>query len=181
MKDNIYTALLQAQKEFPTVKKEDKNPFFKSKYAGLPSVLEVVLPVLNKYEVVMSQSPITEGEKIGIATTLTHAPSGTSLSGSFVVQLAKNDLQGAGSAITYCRRYSLVSMLGLNVDEDDDVNGASGRVPKGVKNIVVTANSLADVLGGGGGNGGNGGGAGGDGFWRRSRMTSTARGTWHKC
>lgn len=131
--NNIYTALLEAQRQFPTVKKEDNNPFFKSKYAGLPSVLEVVLPVLNKCGIVMSQSPITEGEKIGIATTLTHALSETSISGSFVVQLAKNDPQGAGSAITYCRRYSLVSMLGLNVDEDDDANVASNAMPKGVK------------------------------------------------
>lgn len=132
-KENIYVALLNAQKEFPIIKKSETNPFFKSKYAGLPSVLEVVLPVLNKYGIVMVQSPITESEKIGIATTLTHAPSGTSILGSFVVQLAKNDPQGAGSAITYCRRYSLVSMLGLNVDEDDDANGASHSMPKGVK------------------------------------------------
>ena len=134
MKDsNIYTALLEAQKEFPVVKKSEVNPFFKSKYAGLPNVLEVVLPVLNKQGIVLSQSPITESDKIGIETTLTHASSGTSLKGSFVVQLAKNDPQGAGSAITYCRRYSLVSMLGLNVDEDDDANGASHSMPKNIK------------------------------------------------
>lgn len=131
--NNIYTALLEAQIDFPTVKKSDVNPFFKSKYAGLPSILEVVLPILNKKGVLLSQNPITEGEKIGITTTLTHAMSGTSISSSFVVQLAKNDPQGAGSAITYARRYALVSMLGLNVDEDDDANGASHVMPKTVK------------------------------------------------
>ena len=48
IKENLYTALLNAQKEFPVIKKEDKNPFFKSSYAGLPSVLETVLPILQK-------------------------------------------------------------------------------------------------------------------------------------
>ena len=128
---NIYTQLLEAQKDFPVIKKSETNPFFKKKYASLPSVLEVILPVLNKHGVFLGQSPITEGEKIGVETILTHAASNTAFSGSFVLQLAKNDPQGAGSAITYARRYALVSMLGLNVDDDDDANEAS--IPHGVK------------------------------------------------
>lgn len=120
----ITKALLNAQKEFPTVKKEDTNPFFKSSYAGLPSVLEVVLPILNKHELLLSQSPITDGDRIGVETTIYHS-SGESITSKFTVNLAKNDPQGAGSGITYCRRYALVSILGLNVDDDDDGNSAS--------------------------------------------------------
>jgi hypothetical protein len=37
--------------------------------------------------------------------------------------LSKNDMQGLGSAITYARRYGLVSMLGI-IQEDDDGNKA---------------------------------------------------------
>ena len=33
--------------------------------------------------------------------------------------LGKNDMQALGSAITYARRYALVSMLGLEQDDDD--------------------------------------------------------------
>lgn len=123
----ITKALLKAQKQFPTIKKEDKNPFFKSSYAGLPSVLEVVLPILQKEGLVLIQSPLTEGDKIGVETTIYHAESGESINGKFTMTLAKNDPQGAGSAITYARRYALVAMLGLNVDEDDDGNKASGK------------------------------------------------------
>jgi len=145
-KDNIHLAMLEAQKEFPLIKKTENNPFFKSKYAGLPNVLETVLPILHKHGLLLFQSPITEGDRIGIKTIITYAPTGEQASGEFTVQLAKNDPQGAGSALTYCRRYSLVAMLGLNVDEDDDANGASGKVPKGVKMEYVARGDMAQVL-----------------------------------
>lgn len=125
-------AFAKAQKDFPLVKKTDANPFFKSKYAGLPSILEVVLPVLHKNGLYLTQSPVTDGDRIGIKTMILHTESDESLEGTFTVNLAKNDPQGAGSAITYCRRYALVSMLGLNVDEDDDGNHASGQVTQNV-------------------------------------------------
>ncbi len=125
----ITHALLKAQMKFPLVKKEDSNPFFKSKYAGLPSVLEAVLPELNKNDLVLTQSPITDGDRIGVETTIYHT-SGEFITSKFTLNLAKNDPQGAGSAITYARRYALVSMLGLNVDEDDDGNAASNKVIK---------------------------------------------------
>lgn len=118
----LHESLAKAQSEFPLVKKTDTNPFFKSKYAGLPTVMEVALPILHKNGLYVSQSPISEGERVGVKTTITHAESGDSIEGSFTMNLAKNDPQGAGSAITYARRYALVSMLGLNVDEDDDGN-----------------------------------------------------------
>ena len=125
----ITHALIKAQMKFPLVKKEDSNPFFKSKYAGLPSVLEAVLPELNKNDLVLTQSPITDGDRIGVETTIYHT-SGEFITSKFTLNLAKNDPQGAGSAITYARRYALVSMLGLNVDEDDDGNAASNKVIK---------------------------------------------------
>lgn len=124
---SLTKALLEAQKDFPLIKKTENNPFFKSKYASLPNILEVVLPILQKNGILLSQVPISENDKIGVRTVFIHAESGQKVEGSFYVSLAKNDPQGAGSAITYCRRYALVSMLGLNVDEDDDGNSASHK------------------------------------------------------
>lgn len=125
--DTLYTAFAKAQSQCPLIKKEDSNPFFKSKYAGLPSVLEVVMPILHKNNLIVTQIPISEGERVGVHTQIIHVPTGESIAGSFTMNLAKNDPQGAGSAITYARRYALVSMLCLNVDEDDDGNTASGH------------------------------------------------------
>jgi hypothetical protein len=127
MDTNIHKALAKAQSEFPLIRKTDNNPFFKSKYAGLPSILEVIMPVLQKNNLYLVQYPISEGDRIGIKTEIIHVESGDSISGQFTVALQKNDPQGAGSALTYCRRYALVSMLGINVDEDDDANHASGH------------------------------------------------------
>lgn len=126
MQKEIIKALLEAKKKFKTITKEDLNPFFKSKYAGLPSVLEAVTPTLAEHDLVVVQSPISEGDRIGVETTIYHV-SGESITSKFTMNLAKNDPQGAGSAITYARRYSLVSMLGLNVDDDDDGNVASNK------------------------------------------------------
>ena len=127
----LHQCLAKAQSEFPLIKKTDKNPFFKSSYAGLPSILEVVLPILHKNGLYISQSPVSNKEEgVGVHTSIIHAESGEVLQGSFLLPLAKNDPQGAGSAITYARRYALVSMLGLNVDEDDDANHASGNIAK---------------------------------------------------
>lgn len=136
--NTLHKALAKAQSEFPLIKKEDSNPFFKSKYAGLPSVLEVVLPKLHKNGLYLVQTPVSEGERIGVKTEIIHAESGESVAGSFTMALAKNDPQGAGSAITYARRYALVSMLGLNVDEDDDGNHASNKVSQLVDDQVIT-------------------------------------------
>lgn len=120
----IFQQLLKAQSEFPSVKKSENNPFFKSKYAGLDSVLEVVLPILHENELFLTQSPISEGERVGVETTI-YNTEGENITGKFTMNLAKNDPQGAGSAITYARRYALISMLALNVEADDDANTGS--------------------------------------------------------
>lgn len=138
MQNTLHQALAKAQSEFPLIKKEDNNPFFKSKYAGLPSVLEVVLPILHKNGLFLVQSPISDGDRVGVKTVIAHGESGESIEGSFTMALARNDPQGAGSAITYARRYALVSMLGLNVDEDDDGNHASNKVSQLVDGELIT-------------------------------------------
>lgn len=126
MEQTLYTQLLAAQLEFPKIKKDATNPFFKNKYASLDGMLEVVLPILHKNALVLVQNPINDGDRIGIHTQIFHTD-GDFIESKFTVTLAKNDPQGAGSAITYCRRYALTAMLGLNVEEDDDANTASGN------------------------------------------------------
>lgn len=131
--ETLHQALAKAQSEMPLVKKTEANPFFKSKYAGLPQVLEVVLPILHKNGLYISQSPYSEGNNVGVKTKIIHVESGDMFEESFVMPLAKADPQGAGSAITYGRRYALISMLGLNVDEDDDANLATNlKAPKAI-------------------------------------------------
>jgi len=103
------------------VKKDANNPFFKSSYASLPHILEAIERPLDECGLSFTQLP--DGH--GLTTVICHTESGQYMESTFEMVPQKNDPQGWGSAITYNRRYSLVSVLGLNVDEDDDGNKAS--------------------------------------------------------
>ena len=116
-------AMCKAQGEMGGAHKGADNPFFKSKYADLGSVVEAIKQPFATNGLSYIQFPIEEGGRIGVETVIMHK-SGEWLSNKFTVQLTKQDAQGAGSAITYCRRYGLQSIAGIP-SEDDDGNAAS--------------------------------------------------------
>ncbi len=120
---NIAIAMNKAQHEMGGASKGAENPFFKSTYADLGSVIQVVKEPFFNNGLSYVQFPIEENGRIGVETILMHV-SGEWLSSSFTVQLTKQDAQGAGSAITYCKRYSLQAVAGIP-SEDDDGNAAS--------------------------------------------------------
>ncbi len=125
---NLLGALLKAQKEFPTLVKDATNPAFRSRYATLAAVQEAAFPVLHKHGLVVLQSVRTEVTEIGllvyVGATLYHVESGESIVQELGLSPSKTDPQGIGSAITYGRRYLLMTILGMAAD-DDDGNGAS--------------------------------------------------------
>lgn len=120
---NIAIAMCKAQAEMGSAKKAENNPFFKTKYADLKEVIKAVKDPFANNGLSYVQFPIEENGRIGVETILMHE-SGEYLSHSFTVQLSKQDAQGAGSAITYCRRYGLQAIAGIPA-EDDDGNAAS--------------------------------------------------------
>lgn len=119
---NLAKALLSFQSKMQKIKKDSNNPFFKSKYASLSNILENIQAPLNEAGLAFSQFPSGSN---GLTTILIHAESGEYLMESYNMTPSKSDPQGQGSAITYQRRYALGSILGLNIDEDDDANEAS--------------------------------------------------------
>lgn len=116
----IYKKLLEFQKLGITIKKGERNPHFKNTYANLNEVLDKVTKPLNDMGVVIIQTPDTDG----LRTTLIDTEDDTQVQG-FLPFLGATKPQEVGSNLTYYRRYSLVTMLGLE-DEDDDGNKASG-------------------------------------------------------
>lgn len=120
-------AICAAQLSLKPVKKECDNPFFKSKYADLASVWEALKP-FHENGIAITQSPVACGRAghICLETQLTHE-SGEWMRSTLELPLAKNDPQGAGSALTYARRYALGCMTGVVTEEDDDGNVASGN------------------------------------------------------
>jgi hypothetical protein len=120
---NLATALCKFQGAVETIRKNEVNPFFKSKYASLADILNVIRQPLADNGLSFVQFP--KG-KYGLETMLMHT-SGEWLSESYEMEPSKHDPQGAGSVITYQRRYALGAILGLNIDVDDDANGASEK------------------------------------------------------
>jgi len=122
---NLAVALAGAQGEFSAVPKGADNPFFKSKYAALPDVIATATPVLARHGLAVSQ--FIDSDEIGdlLTTYLLHT-SGEFISHSMRLHVAKsNDSQALGSSVTYARRYSYMSALGLVADVDDDGNASS--------------------------------------------------------
>lgn len=120
---HLALALNKAQAEMGGAKKAENNPFFKSKYADLKEVVKAVKEPFANNGLSYTQFPIENNGRIGVETILMHE-SGEYITNSFTVNLSKQDAQGAGSAITYCRRYALQAIAGIP-SEDDDGNAAS--------------------------------------------------------
>ena len=118
---NLAIALCKFQGTVEKIVKTATNPFFKSKYASLADILDVIREPLQVNGLSFVQFP--EGES-GLTTMLMHE-SGEHITATYIMKPAKNDPQGQGSAITYQRRYALGAILGLNIDDDDDGNEAS--------------------------------------------------------
>ena len=122
---DLAKALLCVQRTVQPVTKDAENPFTKSWYASLNSVMDACRNALIENGIWMCQYPVPveQSNFLGLVTKLTHAESGQWQSSLAVVPLPKADPQGMGSAITYARRYALTAMLGM-VTEDDDGEGA---------------------------------------------------------
>ncbi len=122
-------ALLAVQKQLLPALKDAANPFTKSSYATLNSVMGACREALHANHIWMTQLPMPTPAHMGdghmgLMTKLTHTTSGQWQSSLMVVPLPKKDPQGMGSAMTYARRYALCAMLGI-VTEDDDGQSAT--------------------------------------------------------
>lgn len=119
--DQLAAAIVNAQNELEPVKKECENPFYHSKYADLSACWAALGP-FTEHGIAIIQCPMPAPPgMVAIETELLHL-SGQWLRSRIELPLAKHDPQGAGSAITYARRYALGCMTGLVTEEDDDAN-----------------------------------------------------------
>jgi hypothetical protein len=123
----IAAAFVKAQADFGSVLKTSTNPHFRSKYAGLDACIDAVIDALHKHGIALMQRTLPCESGVTVETILVHTSGETISGGPLHVPASKNDAQGYGSALTYARRYSLTSMLGI-APEDDDGNAASRPV-----------------------------------------------------
>ena len=120
---HLAAALAKAQAEMPVAVFDATNPFLKSKYASLGSVIQASRPILAKHKLSLVQFPISDATSIGVESILTHE-SGEFVAERILIPLTeekgKSKVQSAGSTLTYLRRYSWASILGMYSDEDSD-------------------------------------------------------------
>jgi len=125
--EELAKALVKAQSQMGGAVKDSNNPFFKSKYADLGSVVKAIKESFCDNGLSYVQFPYTSERGVGVTTRLMHV-SGQWLEQEYTLPLAKQDPQAAGSAITYARRYALQSIAGIPT-ADDDAEAAMPRSP----------------------------------------------------
>jgi hypothetical protein len=127
--NKIAAALVKAQKGFAPALKTNTNPHFKSKYADLSACVEAVIDSLNDAGIALIQPCHECDNGVTVETLFVHESGETMSGGKIHVPAAKQDPQGYGSALTYARRYGLMSACGI-APEDDDGNAASKPAPR---------------------------------------------------
>lgn len=123
----LVEALAAADLEFEDLKKDRDNPYFHSKYTDLASGITATKKALARHGVHIFQIPFAADGKAGAHTKIAHV-SDEAIDCDLVFKTARDDPQGAASAITYARRYSREAMLDISGEMmDDDGSLASGK------------------------------------------------------
>jgi len=122
---SIYKKLLKFQEEVGAVAKDSLNPHFKNKYFDINNVLEEIKPILTKNGLVVTQ-PLKED---AVFSVVTDVETGEDIQSFLHFDATERNPQKIGSIITYYRRYTLCSLLGI-AGEDDDAEQAKTPTPK---------------------------------------------------
>lgn len=118
-------AFIKAQSEMGAAIKNANNPFLKNSYADLNAIQEAVFPVFhaNDFAIVQTVGADEHGQYVN--TKLLHITE-AEFNSCVYLEYKKGDMQSLGGAITYARRYGLLSLTGIPV-ADDDGNHAVGH------------------------------------------------------
>lgn len=117
--NELYTALCKAQAEMEAAGKDSTNPFHKSKYADLTSIVKSSRQALTKHGLSVIQRMLVDERGQYLASRLCHT-SGQWIESRMALIPPKNDIQTVGSYITYIRRYTYSALVGVITEDDDD-------------------------------------------------------------
>jgi hypothetical protein len=146
-------ALAKAQAEITGALTDSSNPFFKSKYADLASVMDAIRIPFSKNELAVTQLVDEKDGKHFLITMLIHS-SGEYVTSTYPLVIKDlNNPQSIGSVVTYARRYTLAAIAGV-AQVDDDGEAALGRTheklpnhaPKATNHIAIEANPKLALL-----------------------------------
>jgi len=138
--DKIAPALVKFQAGVGNPGKDATNPHYRNRYTSLDALLIHIRKEMAANGLAQFQSTETRESdgRTGCRTMILHS-SGQWIEGDAVyLKDRKDDAQGAGSCITYARRYSLLAALGLAPSDDDDGHAASTPPPRREPERVLT-------------------------------------------
>jgi len=118
----ILQRLFEAQKQIGKVVKNAKNPHFKNTYADINAIVQAVEPILHENGLLLMQ-PIEDGM---VKTKIVCPESSATIESAMPLTMSANP-QAMGSQITYYRRYTLQSLLSLQVEDDDGQQAATAK------------------------------------------------------
>lgn len=131
--------LLEFQKKIGVIAKDSKNPHFKNTYASLTQILSEVKPIMSELGLTITQ-PIKDGK---VFTCIFDSDKEIA---SSEIQLPINlTPQQLGSAITYFRRYTISSLLALEIDDDDAQSTNKVTPQQAAINILLASQSVNEL------------------------------------
>ena len=123
----VRAALSKMKASYRTVIADKINTLFKSKYADVNDVLDMISPLLSEFGLSLDQEEeFYQGERY-LRTVLQHNETEQFISSYTKMIQDKQNIQGYGSSLTYHRRYSMCCLLGISIDKDDDGNAATNE------------------------------------------------------
>jgi len=136
----LFDSLAKSQLEMCVAKTDKVNPYFKSKYADLASVVRSSRPYLSKHGLsVIQRTDLNKSGELLMYTRLCHS-SGQWIESNIHINPVKSDIQSLGSYLTYIKRYMYSAITGtVSSDEDDD-----GEIAMKSSRLVKTPKKIND-------------------------------------
>ncbi len=146
---DIYKALAVAQGDIQAADASSEADMgtYKYRYADLAACLEVIRKPLSDNGLCLIQIPSLDGTEVHMQTVIGHE-SGQSISCTMSMQSEKGSPQAIGATMTYLRRYSLCSMIGVAQFDDDAASATKGpdeydrMTPRDIDEVLVKADEL---------------------------------------
>lgn len=121
----ISPALLAVQKEIKNTKQTAENPFYHSTYTPLNEMITDLRKIYNAHGIAIMQDLSNDC----VSVLLLHESGEWIQQDGMHLPIERQTPQGAGSAVTYGRRYTLAAMAGIASEEDDDGNHSEKPKP----------------------------------------------------
>ena len=149
--DKLYEALAKAQIEIEVARNDSSNPYFKSKYADLTSIVKASRCHLAKNGLSIIQRILPKNSEMYLHTRLCHS-SGQWIESVMIINAHKvdsnkSDIQVIGSYITYLRRYNYAAIVGVVTGDDDDGEADAQQDRKDKQKIRLTEIEYKNLLG----------------------------------